>query len=140
MSVGHMDNELPVLHRLLQGQVATIFEVLIEHRRQELQKFVASFLGEALYYARYFTGSYRFDSFVVYAYGRPRFALWARLAKEVQDAATGLGIPFSEEVRLAMPRLNEPTRAFSMVSPVRMTRRRLKLLQGRQSGEPDSTS
>ena len=118
--------------------MAAIFEVLIGNRRQELEKFVSWFLGEALYYARYFTGSYRFDSFVVYAYGRPRFALWARLAKEVQDAATSLGISFPEEVRLpAMPRLEEPTRAFSMVTPVRMTRRRLKRLQGRESGEPD---
>jgi hypothetical protein len=83
----------------------------------------------------------RFDSFVVYAYGRPRFAAWARLAKEVQDAATSLGIAFPEEVqRPAMPRLEEPTRAFSVVTPVRMTRRRLKRLQGRDSGEPDGTS
>ena len=111
--------------------------MLIGNRRQELEKFVSWFLGEALYYARYFTGSYRFDSFVVYAYGRPRFALWARLAKEVQNAATSLGIAFPEEVRLpAMPRLEEPTRAFSMVTPVRMTRHRLKRIRGHASGEP----
>jgi hypothetical protein len=52
--------------------------------------------GEARPYARYFTGSYKFDSFVVYAYGRPRFAAWAQLGKEVEDAATGLGIPIAE--------------------------------------------
>ena len=138
MSVGHMDNELPVLHWLLREQVAAIFEVLIGNRRQELEKFVSWFLGEALYYARYFTGSYKFDSFVVYAYGRPRFALWARLAKEVQNAATSLGIAFPEEVRLpAMPRLEEPTRAFSIVSPVRISRRRLKQIQD-ELFDPDS--
>jgi hypothetical protein len=87
---------------------------------------VSWFLGEARQYARYVTRNYRFDSFVVYAYGRPRFA-WAQLAKEVQDAARSLGISFSEKLWLpVLPRLEEPTRAFSMVSPVRMTRRRLK--------------
>ena len=133
MTVGHMNDDLPVLHWLLHEQVAAIFEVLIENRRQELQTFVSWFLGEARQYSRYFTGRYRFDSFVVYAYGRPRFALWARLAKEVQDAATSLGISFPEEVRLpAMPNLDMPTRAFSIETPVRMTRRRLKRLQGRE--------
>jgi hypothetical protein len=37
MSVGHMENELPVLHWLLREQVAAIFEVLIENRRPELR-------------------------------------------------------------------------------------------------------
>jgi hypothetical protein len=96
----------------LREQVVAIFEELIEDRRQELQKFVSWFL-RALYYTRYFTGSYRFDSFVVYAYGRPRFALWARLAQEVQDAATSLGVSFPVEVRLpAMPRLDDPCAHF----------------------------
>jgi hypothetical protein len=39
-------------------------------------------------------GGYKFGSFTVNAHGRPRYAAWARLAQEVQDAATGLGIPF----------------------------------------------
>ena len=39
----------------------------------------------------------------------------------------------------AMPRVDEPTRAFSMVTPERMTRRRLKRIQGRESGESDGT-
>jgi hypothetical protein len=99
---------------------------------------VSWFLSEAGRYARYFTGSYKFDSFVVYAYGRPRFAAWAQLAKEVQDAAMGLGIPIPEKLRLpAMPSLEEPTRAFSMVSPVRISQRRLKQIQDQLFG-PDS--
>jgi len=129
-----MDDELPVLHWLLRERVAEIFQVLIENRQKELQEFVSWFLGAARRYARYFTRCYKFDSFVAYAYGRPRFALWARLAKEVQDAATSLGIPILEEVRLpAMPRLKEPTRAFSVVTPVRMRRQRLKEIQDQVS-------
>jgi hypothetical protein len=49
--------------------------------------FVSWFLDEARRYGA--TGS-----FVVYAYGRPRNAAWARLAQEVQDAATSLGSSF----------------------------------------------
>jgi hypothetical protein len=145
MSVGCMDDELPVLHWLLRKRVAAIFEVLIENRRPELEQFVAWFLGKALYYTRYFTGGYRFDSFVVYAYGRPRFALWARLGKEVQDAALSLGIPIPEEVRLpAMPSLDKPTRAFSFTSPVRITARQVEKLRGKlsegEAGESDGDS
>jgi hypothetical protein len=68
--------------------------------------------------------------------------MWAQLAKEVQDAATSLGVSFPEDVRLpAMPDLEEPTRALSVVSPVRISRRRLKRIQdqifGRDSGKSD---
>jgi hypothetical protein len=87
--LGNRDNELPVLHWLLRERVPEIFQVLVENRQKELAEFVSWFLGEARPYARYFTGSYKFDSFVVYAYGRPRFAAWAQLGKEVEDAATG---------------------------------------------------
>jgi hypothetical protein len=103
---------------------------------------VSWFLGEARQYSKYFTRNYKYDSFVVYAYGHRRFGAWAQLAREVQDAATGLGIPFPEEVRLpAMPRIDEP---FSVVSPVRISRRRLKRIQeelfGRDSGKSDGNS
>jgi hypothetical protein len=82
------------------------------------QGFVSWFLGKARPYAKYFTERYKFDSFVVYAYGRPRFAAWARLGKEVQDAAASLAIAIPAGVLLpVMPDLEEPTRAFSMVSP-----------------------
>ena len=53
----------------------------------------------------------------MYAFGRPRYAAWARLAQEVQDAATRLGIPFPEGLRLpATPDLEKPTQAFLMTS------------------------
>jgi len=97
--------------------------------------------GEARRYTQYFTGNYKYDSFVVYAYGRPRFAAWARLAQEVQDAATSLGIWFPEGVRLpAMPRLDEPTRAFLVRSPVRISRRRLKQIQELFVRDPEESA
>jgi hypothetical protein len=91
---------------------------------------VSWFLGKAREYTEYFTGNYKFSSFNVYAYGRPRFATWARLAQEVQDAATSLGISFPESVRLpAMPTLEAPTNAVLLMSPARISRRRLKWIQ-----------
>jgi hypothetical protein len=40
-----------------------------------------------------------------------------RLAREVQDAATSLGIPFPKSLRLpAMPDLEKPTKAFLVTS------------------------
>jgi hypothetical protein len=63
-------------------------------------------LDKAHSYAKYFTGRYNYTSSTTYTYGRPRFAAWALLGKEVQDAATSLGIPFPESLRFpAMPDL-----------------------------------
>jgi hypothetical protein len=123
----NMDNELPVLHWLLWKQVAEVFQDMIRTRRSELQEFVSWFLDKARAYTEYFTGGYKFGSFNVYAHGRPRYAAWARLAQEIQDAATNLGIPFPEELRLpAMPDLEEPTRAFLVTSSTGISHRHLK--------------
>jgi hypothetical protein len=88
-----MDDELPVVDWLLRDRVAEIFQTLAPNHRDELQQFVLWFLDRARRYTPYFTGEYEYTSFVVYAYGRPRFALWARLAREVEEAAMNLGIP-----------------------------------------------
>jgi hypothetical protein len=125
--LGSMDDELPVLHWLLRERAAEVFQDLIGTHRRALKEFVSWLLDKARPYAEYFTGGYKFTSFVVYTYGRPRFAAWAKLAKEVEDAATNLGIAILEGVRLpAMPHLEEPTRSFSTTSPVLMSPRRVK--------------
>jgi hypothetical protein len=74
---GNMDDELPVLHWLLQEQAAEVFYSLVGTHHKELLEFVSWFLGRTRPNAKYFTKRYRFDCFVLYAYGRPRFALWA---------------------------------------------------------------
>jgi hypothetical protein len=125
--LGSMDDEFPVLHWLLRGQAAEVFQDLIGTHHTALEEFVSWFLHKARPYAEYFTGTYKFSSFVVYTYGRPRFAAWAKLAKEVEDAATNLGIAIPAGVRLpAMPHLEEPTRSFSTTSPLLMSPRRVK--------------
>jgi hypothetical protein len=64
------------------------------------------------------------------------------LAHEVEDAAVNLGMPIPKELQLpAMPRLDDPTRAFSIESPVRISGRHLKQIQdaffGADSEETD---
>ena len=122
-----MEGELPVLHWLLREQVAEIFQSLAENHHDQLREFVCWFLGNARRYTEYFTGSYRFTSFNVYAFGRPRFAAWVRLAQEVKDAAASLGMTIPEGLQLpVMPELEVPTRAFLIESPMRIAGRRLK--------------
>ena len=142
---GNMDDELPVLHWLLRERAAQIFQGLVGTRHQELQEFVSWFLGKARPYTSYFTGGYKFTSFITYAYGRPRYAAWAKLAKEVQDAATSLGISIPESLRLpAMPDLEIPTRwslvtASSGISP-RQLKRMAEQMAVRKPGKRDSDS
>ncbi len=103
---GNMDDELPVLYWLLRDQAAEIFQCLVGTHHKAIEEFVSWFLDKAHPYAKYFTGRYNYTSSTVYTYGRPRFAVWAKLGKEVQDAATSLGIPFPESLRFpAMPDL-----------------------------------
>lgn len=133
---GTMDDELPVLHWLLREQAAEVFQALVGTRHEELQEFVPWFLGKAYPYTKYFTGSYKFTSFVVYTYGRPRFAAWARLANEVQDAATRVGIAVPSDVQLpAMPHLEAPTRALCITSPVQMSSRLVKRIAEQLSAQ-----
>jgi hypothetical protein len=84
---GNMDDELPVLHGLLRERAAEVFQGLAGTHRQAIEEFVSWFLDKAHPYAKYFTGRYNYTSSTVYTYGRPRFAAWAQLGKEVQDAA-----------------------------------------------------
>lgn len=101
-----MDDELPVLHWLLRERAAEVFQHLVGTHRKAIEEFVSWFLGKSHPYAKYFTGRYNYTSSTVYTYGRPRFAAWAMLGKEVQDAATSLEIPFPEALRFpAMPDL-----------------------------------
>ena len=65
---------------LLREQAAEIFQGLAGTHRQAIEEFVPWFLDKARPYTRYFTGGYNF-SFITYAYGRPRFAAWAKLGK-----------------------------------------------------------
>jgi len=103
---GSMDNELPVLHWLLRERAVEVFEGLIGTHRKAIEEFVSWFLDKARPYAKYFTGRYHYTSSTTYTYGRPRFAAWSLLGKEVQDASTSLGIPFPKSLRLpAMPDL-----------------------------------
>ena len=133
---GTMDDELPVLHWLLREQAAEVFQSLVGTHHKDLQEFVSWFLGEARQYTEYFTGSYKFTSFIAVMYGRPRFAAWARLAKEVQDAATSLGIAVPEAVLLpAMPDLEAPMRALSMTFPAHTSPRRLQRIAEELSGQ-----
>jgi hypothetical protein len=113
-----MEGELPVLHWLLREQVAEIFRILAENHHDQLRDFVCWFLDKARPYTEYFSGNYRFTSFNMYAFGRPRFAAWIRLAQEVQDAAVNL--------QMTIP---EATRAVLIGSPVRVPSRRLKRIQ-----------
>jgi hypothetical protein len=109
---GSMDDELPVLDWLLREQAAVVFQGLVGAHHKELEEFVSWFLAKARPYTGYFTGGYKFGSFNMYVFGRPRYAAWSRLAQEVQGAATSLGIPFPESVRLpTMPDLEKPTQA-----------------------------
>jgi hypothetical protein len=125
-----MDDELPILHWLLREQVAEVFQVLAQNHHDQLREFVCWFLERARRYTEYFSGSHRYSSFNMYAFGRPRFAAWVRLAQEVQDAAVSLGVSIPAELRLRlMPALNEPTRAVLIESPVRISGRRLKQIQ-----------
>ena len=124
--LGNMDDELPVLHWLLREQAAEIFQGLVGTHRKAIEEFVSWFLGKARPYTQYFTGGYNF-SFITYAYGRPRFAAWAKLGKEVQDAATSLGIPLPEASGLpAMPDLEIPTRWSLVTSSTGISHRHLK--------------
>jgi hypothetical protein len=137
-----MEGELPVLHWLLREQAAEIFQGLAENHHDQLREFVCWFLEKAGPYTRYFAEKDRSHSFVFWAYGRPRYAAWARLAREVEAVAVSLGMPIPKELRLsAMPRLDDPTRAFSIESPVRISGRRVKRIQdavrGADSEEPD---
>jgi len=140
-----MNDELPVLHWLLRERAAQVFQGLVGTHHKELHEFVSWFLGKAHPYTGYFTGGYRFTSFNMYAFGRPRYAAWARLAQEVQDAATSLGIPFPESLRLpAMPDLEKPTQASLVTSSTGISHRPLKRmaeqLSVREPGRRDSDS
>jgi hypothetical protein len=105
-------------------------QVLAQNHHDQMREFVCWFLEKARRYTEYFTGSCPFTSFNVYAFGRPRFAAWARLAQEVQDASVKLGIAIPEVLRLpAMPELEQPTRAFLIETPMRISGRRLKRIQ-----------
>jgi hypothetical protein len=108
---GSIDNELPVLYWLLRDQAAQVFQGLVGTHGKAIEEFVSWFLDKAHLYAKYFTGRYNYTSSTVYTYGRPRFAAWAALGKEVQDAARSLGIPFPKSLRFpAMPELRNPRR------------------------------
>jgi hypothetical protein len=96
---GNMDNELPALHWLLRKQAAEVLQVLVGTHGKAIEEFVSWFLDKAHPYAKYFTGRYNYTSSTTYTYGRPRFAAWALLGKEVQDAASSLGIPFPKRLR-----------------------------------------
>jgi len=142
---GSMDDELPVLHWLLREQAAEVFQGLVGTHYEALEEFVSWFLGKVRPYTGYFTGGYKFGSFNMYAFGRPRYAAWARLAQEVQDAATSLGIPFPESLRLpAMPDLEKPTQASLVTSSTGISHRHLKRmaeqLSVREPGKRDSDS
>jgi hypothetical protein len=114
---GSMEDELPILHWLLREQAAVVFQGLVATHHKELEEFVSWFLEKARPNTKYFTGSYKFTSFNIYAFGRPRYAAWSRLAQEVQGAATSLGIPFPESLGLpAMPDLEIPTQASLVTS------------------------
>jgi hypothetical protein len=103
-----MDNEFPVLHWLLKDAATRVFAALVDQRRRELQEFVLWLLKEARRFAEYFSPSYRYTSFVVYAYGRPRFETCARLALEVENAAIELGFDIPDDVRLPeMPTIDD---------------------------------
>lgn len=103
-----MEGELPFLHWLLREQVEEVFTSLVESRRTKLQEFVVWFLGKSLYYAQAFHTPGRFSSFNMYAFGRPRYAAWVRLALEVENAATQLNIAVPDSVKLpAMPYLGK---------------------------------
>jgi hypothetical protein len=103
-----MDNEFPVLHWILREYVGGVFAALVDQRRQQLQEFVLWLLGEARYFAEYFSPSYEYTSYVVYAYGRPRFEACARLALEVENAALALGFNVPDDVRLPdMPTIDD---------------------------------
>jgi len=103
---GKLDDELPALHWLLRERAAEVFQGLVESHRNELREFVAWLLDKARTYTKYFAGRYNYTSSTVYTCWRPRFAAWAGLGKEVQDAATSLGIPFPNSLRFpAMPDL-----------------------------------
>jgi hypothetical protein len=140
-----MDGELPVLHWLLREQVGAVFQILAENRYDQLREFMCWFLEKARPYTQYFSGSYRYSSFNVYAFGRPRFAAWVRLAQEAQDAAMNLGVTIPEGLRLpAMLELEVPTRAFLIEAPARISGSHLKQVQdaffGADSEEPDRKS
>ena len=140
---GSMDDELPVLHWLLREQAAEIFQSLVATHEKALAEFVSWFLGKARPYTQHFTGGYKFGSFNMYAFGRPRYAAWARLAQEVQDAATSLGIPFPETLQLpAMADLEKPTQASLVTSSTGISHRHLKRmaeqLSVREPGKRDS--
>jgi hypothetical protein len=142
---GSMDDELPVLHWLLREQAAEVFQGLVATHHKALEEFVCWFLGKARPHTGYFTGGYKFGSFNMYAFGRPRYAAWARLAQEVQDAAASLRMIIPEELRLpAMPELEKPTRACLIETPMRISGRRLKRIQdafvGDDAEEPDRKS
>jgi hypothetical protein len=142
---GSMDDELPVLHWLLREQAAEILQDLAATHEKALAEFVSWFLGKARPYTGYFTGGYKFGSFNMYAFGRPRYAAWARLAQEVQDAAASLGIPFPESLRLPeMPDLEKSTQASLVTSSTGISPRHLKRmaeqLSVREPGKRDSDS
>jgi hypothetical protein len=138
-----MDDELPVLHWLLREQAHEVFQGLVATQQKALEEFVPWFLGKARPHTAYFTGGYKFGSFNTYAFGRPRYAAWARLAQEVQDAAVSLGIPFPESLRLPeMPDLEKPTQASLVTSstgtPHRHLKRMAEQLSVREPGKLDS--
>jgi hypothetical protein len=105
---------------------------LVEKCPQELQQFVIWLLGKARHYAEYFTSSYRFTSFVVYAYGRPRFEVCARLASEVDNAAIDLGINVPDDARLTgMPNIGHAGFAVQFAS-MRRAKKFVRNMQDRQ--------
>jgi hypothetical protein len=85
-----------------------VFAALVDQRRQQLQEFVIWLLEKGRYYAKYFSSSYEYTSFTVYAYGRPRFETCARLALEVENAAIALGFNVPDDVKLPeMPTIDD---------------------------------
>ena len=88
----NVDDEFGVLHWLLSGQVVAVFAELIDTCREDLERFAIWLLGKARPFAQYLTSDDPFSSFVVYAFGRPRYRVRVRLALELEKAALDLGL------------------------------------------------
>ena len=101
----------------MREHVAGVFALLLERRGDDLRRFVAWLLAKARFSAEHFEAGYKFGSFVVYTFGRPRHAVRARLAREVERAALDLNIPVPDSVKLpAMPDLDIPTVGVMQIS------------------------
>ena len=130
MTARQPGDELPILLWLLRHHAGEVFRVIRENQPERLGEFVSWFLGAARGHAEHFSGHHEYHSFNLYVYGRPRHAEWARLAQEVQHAAIDVGIPFPESLLLpAMPTIDAPILAVSLVSPVRVTKRQWEKVQ-----------